>query len=161
MDFSKNGLLYFFLFFWKSIPLCYNPPFSLLNYYHESIHTYCFFLSSVHFLPLSHTAFFIFLFYHTDFLFPTHSNHIIILFTFVVCNLCGVNRNNETKSLCYALAYTHLHQCEFSQYFSDFSAHTIAIPAGISQNGSQLPKKATSTDGCFFMQKPPPQVSSI
>lgn len=82
MDFSKNGLLYFFLFFWKSIPLCYNPPFSLLNYYHESIHTYCFFLSSVHFFTTLAHCIFHFLFYHTDFLFPTHSNHIIILFTF-------------------------------------------------------------------------------
>ena len=82
-------------------------------------------------------------------------------FSMVVCDLCGVNRNNETKALCYALAYTHLHQCEISQYFSDFSAHTIAIPAGISQNGSQLPKRAISTDGCFFMQNPLPQVSSI
>ena len=79
----------------------------------------------------------------------------------VVCDLCGVNRNNETNSLWYTLDYTHLHQCEFSQYFSDFSALTMPIPAGISQNGSQLPKRVTSTDGCFFMQKPPPQVSSI
>ena len=47
----------------------------------------------------------------------------------VVCDLCGVNKNNETKSLWYALDYTHLHQCEFSLYFSDFSAHTMPIPA--------------------------------
>ena len=37
----------------------------------------------------------------------------------------------------------------------------MPIPAGISKNGSWLPKRVTSTDGCFFMQKPPPQVSSI
>ena len=75
-------------------------------------------------------------------------------FSMVVCDLCGANTSNETESLWHALHYTHLHMCEFFQYFSDFSALTMPIPAGISPNGSELPKRVTSTDGCFSMQKP-------
>ena len=62
-------------------------------------------------------------------------------FSTVVCDLCCVNKNNETKSLQYALDYTHQHVPEFPHHFCDFPGYTNSCPRCICQKDNMISDK--------------------